>query len=280
MEVLMRPATLRPAILAASAAALALIGVGILVALTADRRCPAGCIVSVQAIQGGLVVSLGILVAAIAAALCAVDAFRRRDWRSLAAAVLLAVLGEGGLLYLQLAVASTTSQSGGDAGSGAPQPVLLVAAASLIVLGPPVATLLYGLLIERSTPRFASVGALALLSIGALLIAAPPWVVFNPSNSAPVLAVDAPQTGANCAQGQYPPITIKNAGGGTLTWRFAVAAFDAVTTSPTSGSLARGQTQTVTLVGTYTPPADRPQEVGVEFDSNGGNQRVTIPCQG
>lgn len=276
----MRPATLRPAILVASAAALVLIGVGFLIALTADRRCPAGCIISVQAIQGGLVVTLGVLVAAIAAALCAIDAFRRQDWRSFAAAVPLAVLGGGGIVYLQFAVASTASQSGGAAGSGAPQPVLLAAAASLVVLGPPVATLLYGLLIERSTPRFASVGGLALLGIGALLLAAPPWVVFNPSNGAPVLAVDAAQTGADCAHGQYPPITIKNAGGGTLTWHFAVAAFDAVTTTPTSGSLAPGQAQTVTLVGVYAPPADRPQEVGVEFDSNGGNQRVTIPCQG
>jgi len=271
---------LKPAILATSVAALALIVVGFIIALTADRSCPGGCIISVQAIQGGLVITAGVLVGAIAAVLCAIDAFRRKDWLSLAAAALLALLGEGGNIYLRVAVASTASGSGGDPGAGAPQPVLLGTAAYLVLLGPPLATMLYGLLIERSTPRFASVGGLALLGLGALLIAAPPWVVFDPSNGAPVLAVDAPQAGADCAHGQYPPITIKNAGGGTVNWRFAAAAFDAVTTRPPGGSLAPGQTQIVTLVGAYSPPADRPQEVGVEFDSNGGNQRVIIPCRG
>src|SRR5690242_6384384 len=105
----MKPANLRPAILIASIAALALIGVGFAVALTADRRCPAGCIVSVQAIQGGLVVTLGILVGVVAAVLCAIDASRRRDWPSFAATVLLALLGEGGSIYLQIAVARTAS---------------------------------------------------------------------------------------------------------------------------------------------------------------------------
>src|SRR5262249_24071323 len=150
--------------------------------LTAGHSCPAECIIPVRAIQGGLVITLGVLVGAVAAVLSAIDAFRRRDWRSFAAAVPQAVLGEGGNIYLQVAVARTASQAGGDAGSGSPQPALLGAAAFLILLGPPLATLLYGLLIERSTPRFASVGGLAVLGLGALLVAAPPWVVFNPSN--------------------------------------------------------------------------------------------------
>src|SRR5207342_3313179 len=99
---------------------------------------------------------------------------------------------------------------------------------------------LYSLLIDRPMPRSVSVGGLAALTLGALLLAAPPWIVFNPANGAPVLAIDDPQTSADCAHGQYPPITIRNTGGGMVNWHFAVAAFDAVTTTPSSGSLARG----------------------------------------
>lgn len=269
---------MKPAILIASVAALLLIGVGFFIAQTPGGSYP-GLPFSLHAFQGALVAELGVLVAVVAAVLCAIDAVRRRDWRSLAATVLLALLGLGGGPYLQVAMAATSGQ-GGDPGTGAPRPVLSGAAVSLILFGLPLATLLYGLLIERGAPRFAAVGGLAVLTLGALLIAAPPWVVFNPSNGAPVLAVDAPHTNTDCAHGQYPSITLKNTGGGTVNWHFAVAAFDAVTTNPTSGSLAPGQTQVVTLAGVYSPPADRPQEVGVEFDSNGGNQRVTIPCGG
>jgi hypothetical protein len=36
----------------------------------------------------------------------------------------------------------------------------------------------------------------------------------------------------------------------------------------------------VTITGAYAPPPGRPQEVGMELDSDGGNQRVIMPCQG
>jgi hypothetical protein len=189
----------------------------------------------------------------------------------------LALLGLLGGPYLLIAVAATNQ--GGVSGSGAPLPAFLSVATRLIVLGLPLATLLYGLLIEQRTPRLISVGGLAALTLAAIIVAAPPWIVFDPSSGAPVLAIDAPQTSADCAHGQYPPITIRNTGGGTVNWRFAVAAFGAVTTTPTSGSLPRGQTQVVTLVGAYAPSAERPQEVAIELDSNGGNQRVMIPCR-
>jgi hypothetical protein len=39
-----------------------------------------------------------------------------------------------------------------------------------------------------------------------------------------------------------------------------------------------GQSRSVTITGTYTPPPNRPQEVGAELDSNGGNRRVVMPC--
>lgn len=265
------------AILLTSVAALVLVGAGSLIMQVTGGSYP-GLPFTLQAFLGGLVVELGVLVAGIAAVLCAINAYGRRDWRSFAATVLLVLLGLMGSPYLQVAIAATHRD--GNTGSAAPQPVLYSIAASLIVLGLPLATLLYGLFIERRALRFGAAGGMALLTLGSLLLAAPPWAVFNPRNGAPVLAIDAPRTGADCAHGQYPPITLENTGGGTVTWRFAFAAFNAVTTSPTSGSLAPGQTQVVTLVGAYSPSADRPHEVGVEFDSDGGNQRAIISCQG
>jgi hypothetical protein len=266
---------LKRAILIVSIAALVLIGAGFVIARIPSTSAP-GLAFTLQALQGALVAQLGVYLAVVAAILCAIDAFQRRDWLSLSASVLLALLGLGGGPYLALAVAATNQ--GGASGSGAPPLGQLSAATLLILLGLPLATLLYGVLIEQRAPRFASVGGLAVLTLGALLLAAPPWVVFNPTNGAPILAVDAPQTSADCAHGQYPPITIRNVGGGTVRWRFVVAAFNAVTTTPASGSLTHGQTHVVTLAGAYSPSTDRPQEIGVEFDSNGGNQRVMIPC--
>jgi hypothetical protein len=267
---------LKRAILIASIAAFVLVGLGIFIALALNEASP-GLPFSLQQLQGGLVAQLGVYVAVVAAILCAIDAFRRRDWLAVSASVLLALLGLGGGPYLAIAVAATNQ--GGAAGSGTPQPVFLSVAITLIVLGLPLATCLYALLSEQPMPRSVSVGGLAALTLGALLLAAPPWIVFDPANGAPVLAIDDPQTTGDCAHGIYPPITIRNTGGGTVNWHFAVAAFDAVTTTPASGSLARGQTQVVTLAGAYAPSTDRPQEVAVEFDSNGGNQRVTIPCR-
>jgi hypothetical protein len=268
---------LKRAILIASVAALILVVAGGVITRIPDGLSP-GLLFPLRQLQGGLVVQLGVYVAVVAAILCAIDAVQRRDWLAVSASLLLTLLGLGGGPYLAIAVATTNQ--GGISGSGSPQLGLVSLATTFIGLGLPLATFLYALLSERSMPRSVPVGALAALTLGALLFAAPPWIVFNPANGAPVLAIDDPQTSADCAHGQYPPITVRNTGGGTVNWHFAVAAFDAVTTAPSSGSLAQGQTQAVTLVGAYSPSADRPQEVGVEFDSNGGNQRVTIPCTG
>jgi len=267
---------LKRAILTASVAALVLVAAGAVIARIPGGSSP-GLPFSLRQLQGGLVAQLGVYLAVVAAILCAIDAFRQRDWLALSASILLALLGLGGGPYLAIAVAATNQ--GGAAGSGSPQPGFLSVATTLILLGLPLATLLYALLSELPMPRSVSVGGLAALTLGALLLAAPPWIVFNPANSAPVLAIDDPQTSADCAHGQYPPITIRNTGGGTVNWHFAVAAFDTVTTTPASGSLTRDQTQVVTLAGANSPSTDRPQEVAVEFDSNGGNQRVTIPCR-
>jgi hypothetical protein len=269
---------LKRAIIIVSVAAFILFGIGTVITLLPGGPYPAGLPFTIRQVQGGLVVQLGVFLAVVSAILCAIDAFRRRDWLALSASVMLALLGLVGGPYLLIAVSATNQ--GGASGSGAPVPGLLGVATAFIVLGLPLATLLYGLVIERPMPRAISVGGLAALTLGAILVAAPPWIVFDPSNGAPVLTIDSPQGSADCAHGQYPPITIRNTGGGTVNWRFAVAAFDAVTTTPSSGSLTRGQTQVVTLVGAYAPSAERPQEVAIELDSNGGNQRVTIPCGG
>jgi hypothetical protein len=266
---------LKRAILITSIVALVLVAAGAVITRIPDGLSP-GLPFPLRQLQGGLVVQLGVYMAVVAAILCAIDAFRRRDWLALSASILLALLGLGGGSYLTIALATTNQ--GGAAGSGSPQLGLLSLATALIALGLPLATLLYALLSQWPMPRSVTVGGLAALTFGALLLAAPPWTVFNPANGAPVLAIDDPQTSADCAHGQYPPITIRNTGGGTVNWHFAVAAFDAVTTAPLSGSLTRGQTQVVTLAGAYAPSTDRPQEVAVEIDSNGGNQRVTIPC--
>ncbi len=261
-----------------SVVALALFALGLIVALMPTDPCP-GCIITPQAILAGLIVGVGVLVAVVAGILTAIDAGQRRDGMALGGIILLMALSEGGHLYFQAAVAVTAIGPGAP-GSGAPQPVLLNAANLLLYVALPLATLLYGLLSAQRGPRVTMVTGLATLTLVALVIAAPPWVVFNPANGAPALAVNAPQTSADCAHGQYPPMTIKNTGGGTLTWHFGAAAFDAVTISPTSGTLAAGQSQVAMIVGAYSPPPDRPQEVGVEIDSNGGSQRVIYPCQG
>lgn len=265
------------AILVLSVLAFVLVGVGFGLAQLPGGA-SAGLPFTLQAFIGGLVARLGSLLAFAAAVLCAVNAFGRKDWRSGVAMVVLALLGLLGGPYLQIAVAATHRD--GNAGSGAPQPGLSSIAVYVILLGIPLATLLYALFMERSGLRFAAAGAMALLTLASLLVAAPPWAAFNPLNGASVLTVSAPATPADCAQGQYPKIMLKNVGGGTLNWHFADAGFGAVTVNPTSGSLNSGQTQEIAVVGNYAPPADRPHEVSIEFDSTGGNQRVTIPCQG
>ena len=106
---------------------------------------------TLQQLQGGLVVLLGVYLAVVAAILCAIDAFRQRDWLALSASVLLASPRLFGGPYLAIAVAATNQ--GGASGSGSPQPVLLSVARTLIVLGLPLATILYSLLIARPVPR-------------------------------------------------------------------------------------------------------------------------------
>ncbi|HEV2235396.1 MAG TPA: hypothetical protein VGR57_01935 [Ktedonobacterales bacterium] len=220
-------------------------------------------------------VSQPILLVAIGLAL--VMAARQRDWPGLAL-LLLGVLGSiVGPLYAGYAISHepcpdprsfcVPNQNGG-----------LVPALVMALVALPLLTLAYALLLNRRTPRLSVTGALVAAILTIPLIAAPPWIALNPAAIAPYMTLVVPTSPADCAHGQYPVFGVLNSGGGTLRWRFAFAAFGAVTTDPTSGTLGPGQSQSVAISGAYAPPPDRPQEVGVELDSNGGNQRVIVPC--
>jgi hypothetical protein len=214
----------------------------------------------------------------VALGLAAIDASRHGDKLSAGLMGVLFLLNIAGATYLSAAVGATVGPGGRSAGAPSPT-VLIVIAVVSVVASPPVTAILYELLRDLSAPRLTVLGAQAVFLVIAPLVVAPPWIVFNPANGAPVLSVSAPNVTVNCAQGQYPPITLKNAGAGTLRWT-SFAAFNAVTINPASGSLGPGATQTITLSGAYKPASGQPQQVGVEFDSNGGSQRVTYNCQG
>lgn len=273
---------LRVAILVTSILALALAAAGSLIVLDPalfgiSTDC-SGCIIPPWWIYGFLVAGLGGLIALAALVLAVVDAVTRRDGPTLGLLILLVILNIGASIYLN-AARSTTSGPGG-ASAGAPSiAAVLIGVVALSFASPPIIALLYALLHNLRVPRLFALGALAALLVIVPLVIAPPWIVFNPANGAPNLSVSAPNVTVDCTTAQYPPITLKNAGAGTLRWT-SFAAFDAVSISPSSGSLGPGASQSVTLSGAYTPASGRPNQVGVEFDSNGGSQRVTYDCQG
>jgi hypothetical protein len=276
----------RTAILIFSATALILTGLGVLVivdptafGISTASNCSGGCFFEIPRwwIYGGLLASVGGLSAFVAVVLAAVDAGQHGDRRSLGLIILAYVVSYGVPAYLSAAFRATYGPAGQSAGAPSLALVLVVGGAST-VLGP-VSALAYTVLREQPTPRLAALGGLVAAVVLAALVVAPPWLVLGPANAAPSLAASAPATTADCAHGQYPAITVKNAGGGTLRWT-AFAAFDAVTIHPSGGSLGPGGSQTVALAGAYVPSADRPQLVGVEFDGNGGSQRVELACAG
>jgi hypothetical protein len=90
----------------------------------------------------------------------------------------------------------------------------------------------------------------------------------------PKISVTPTATSEYCANDSYPnSITVMNAGSGTLTW--SATAPSGVTLTPSSGSLAAGASQTVTLTGSFTSA----NSFVVHFTSNGGPASVTITCQ-
>jgi hypothetical protein len=80
-----------------------------------------------------------------------------------------------------------------------------------------------------------------------------------------------------CANGQWDnKLTVKNTGGGTLSWHISSTLPTGVTASPGSGSLEHNTMKAVTLTGNASPPV---QQFQGTFTSNGGAQTVTIICQ-
>jgi hypothetical protein len=117
---------------------------------------------------------------------------------------------------------------------------------------------------------------LAAITLALPLIIAPPWVVLNPP---PRLSLSPQALTANCARDLFPEIFIGNIGGGTLTWHLASSTYTDVTLFPTSsGSLPSGGGRFVEVHISPVPPLNVPQEIGLQINSNGGNQSVTFQC--
>jgi hypothetical protein len=70
----------------------------------------------------------------------------------------------------------------------------------------------------------------------------------------------------------YPSVTVRNSGGGTLTWQ-ASATNAQVTLSPASGSLGAGQSQTMTVSQTSGGAG-----TDIHVTSNGGSATVSYMC--
>lgn len=80
---------------------------------------------------------------------------------------------------------------------------------------------------------------------------------------------------ADCAAGTWPQtIQVANTGGGTLHWQVGQVP-QGITASPSSGSVSAGNSQTVTLSGTYPQP---PQQITIQFVGDGGQASVTVYC--
>jgi hypothetical protein len=101
--------------------------------------------------------------------------------------------------------------------------------------------------------------------------APPPTATAAPA--AAKISVTPSSADAYCLNGQYPPVTVKNIGAGTLNWR-AQASDQAVTLNPGQGNLTAGASKTITISGSHPGSS-----LSVTFTSNGGNATVTFTCK-
>ena len=190
--------------------------------------------------------------------LVGIDAGRSGDWWSVGLVTLQLIVSIGAVVYLIAATAATNGPGGPT--TRAPATSLAVATGAFCLLAAPLSTLLYGIFRDGIAVHRVTLAALAVLVVLAPVVAAPPWVVFNAANDAPELTVNAtsgnggttgaPNVTVDCSTGPFFPITVTNTGGGTLQW--AAASVDKpniapVTISPSSGTLAPGMTEIVTL---------------------------------
>jgi hypothetical protein len=150
---------------------------------------------------------------------------------------------------------------------------------ALITLAP----FIYGIIAASPGPRPAPlapaprryitfVGILATVTVvlGALLIAPVPQSLAGPELvSPPVLQVNPLQTGASCAKGIYPQVTLANVGAQTITWT-ARSQDPNVTVTPSSGTLAPNSAMQVALEG-----ATSARQVKIQFTPNIGTGFTT-----
>lgn len=240
---------------------------------------------------------LGLVIAFIGAAatfasmiLVGIDAGRRGDWWSVGLVTLQLVVSIGAVVYLIAATAATNGPGGPT--TGAPASSLAVAIGAFCLLAAPLSTLLYGVFRDGIAVHRVSLATLAVLVVLAPVVAAPPWVAFNTANGAPVLSVNAtggngvtmgaPNVTVDCSTGPFLPIAVTNTGGGTLQWTAATvdkSNIAPVTISPSSGTLAPGMTEIVTLGAPSAAVGGPYQYVSVLFHSNGGEGDVTYTCK-
>ncbi len=89
-----------------------------------------------------------------------------------------------------------------------------------------------------------------------------------------LLKITPTQATGFCLNGQYPPVTVSNAGNAPLQW--SVSPSVAITVAPSQGSLAPGGSQAVQASGSPPQPV---ATVVLTFASNGGSGTVTFTCK-
>lgn len=275
----MNSTRLRNTIVASAVVAVAVLLIGTLVGVyrgvVEPPNCSDVCDLGWE-LRALVITAVGVIIALVAVVLAAITAARRRDWFSACLAILQVILGSGAVAYLFAAQRAMTGAGGPTAGASAL--TALVVAVYLV----PVSALLYGVLLDRTLARRIALSALAAFVVIAPLAVAPPWVVFNPVNGAPVLSINPMSGTVNCTGGPYPPITVKNSGTGTLQW--TAQSLDKpivapVIITPSSGTLVPGASQTVTFSGPSGAAPGQYQVISVEFTSNAGGDGVVFTCQ-
>jgi hypothetical protein len=99
-----------------------------------------------------------------------------------------------------------------------------------------------------------------------------PTAMSSPTPIPAQLSVSPLQETGTCLVGRYDDLTLQNTGGSDLTWSATTRAAS-VNINPSSGTLAAGATQTITLHGGHIG-----KSFTVTFGGNGGNATVTITC--
>jgi len=100
-----------------------------------------------------------------------------------------------------------------------------------------------------------------------------PTATITPTPVPPQLSVSPLEETGQCLLGRYGDLTIKNSGGSDLTWS-ATASHTSIKLDPTSGTLAAGATQTITVKGIDLGKSS----FTMTFTGNGGDATVTVTC--